>query len=169
MSSKIISDPTGLAAAISEAPDGAVIVVIVIVVLALALTLYRLLRLFYPCLTLVELDKAESNLDATFDNAVETGCLIGRESELITQARLRLKRKASEIRSRSLQSASSIWKTCLGFDPELLSEIIEWSNSAEKLRRDILAIVENDNRYRYDIELSRRENVVNRVSTASPT
>ncbi|KAI3606396.1 hypothetical protein WG66_009608 [Moniliophthora roreri] len=112
---------------------------------------------------------AESNLDATFDNAVESGSLsYGRDRDLITETRLRLKRKASEIRSRSLQNSSSIWRTYLGFHPELLSEIIEWSNNAEKLRWDILAIVEDDNQHRYDIELNRRGNAANCPSIASP-
>ncbi|KAI3606356.1 hypothetical protein WG66_009569 [Moniliophthora roreri] len=157
-----------LVTAIAEDGHGAVVIGAIITPVS-AFALYRLLRLLYPCLTLFELETAESNLDATFDNAVESGSLsYGRDRDLITETRLRLKRKASEIRSRSLQNSSSIWRTYLGFHPELLSEIIEWSNNAEKLRWDILAIVEDDNQHRYDIELNRRGNAANCPSIASP-
>ncbi|ESK82800.1 hypothetical protein Moror_12282 [Moniliophthora roreri MCA 2997] len=127
-----------LVTAIAEDGHGVAVVIGAIVTFVLAFALYRLLRLIYPCLTLFELESAESSLDVVFDNAVKSSSLYGYQQELIRRARLRLKRKASEIRSRSLQNSSSIWRTYLGFHPELLSEIIEWSNDAEKLRRDIL-------------------------------
>ncbi|KAK7017869.1 40S ribosomal protein S6 [Paramarasmius palmivorus] len=148
--------------AISEGPDNVTIALIVIASFLLAL-FHRSLRRLYPCLTIVELNKAEVSLDDTFDDAVKNDYLRGSELEIINQSRLRVKNRASEIRTQSLEAPLSIWKKCLNVEVELFSVIGEWYAGAQALERELSTIVELEKRYRYNIELGRRAMVATNV------
>ncbi|ESK94307.1 hypothetical protein Moror_8230 [Moniliophthora roreri MCA 2997] len=147
--------PADLVSAISESPDRRT----AIVTFVLAIALYCVLRLVYPCLTLSDLNKAESGLDRAFRTAVDNGCLYGRELELVELTRFRVKKTASQIRFQSLQNPPSIWEDYLGLHVRLMPDIIRWYATAEKLRRDILILVEHDKQHHCDTEISRREKV----------
>ncbi|ESK81993.1 hypothetical protein Moror_8433 [Moniliophthora roreri MCA 2997] len=143
----------GLWAAVpGVAPDRTVVVVIIF------LAFYRYLRRFYPCLTLEELNRAVTKLEDTLNDAAEKGSLYGLELEHKTQARLRLKEWASEIQ---LRSRSSICQVYVGFHVQLVSEIIRWYNTAERLQRDVLIIVDQETQYQCNTEI--RKNAATRA------
>ncbi|KAK7062890.1 40S ribosomal protein S6 [Paramarasmius palmivorus] len=147
--------------AVSEVPAGTA--VIITITLSVAIFLHRYLRRRYPCVTVVELTKAEGSLDDSFDDAVKNDYLCETEQDNINQMRLRLKHRAAEIRTQSIQAPASIWKKCIGIEVELFTTIIAWYGEVEALEREIsasssipLVIVEAEKRYRYIIELGRR-------------
>ena len=74
---------------ISEPADDRVVFITVTASFALVLFLHRLLRRLYPCLTIVELNKAEISLDDIFDEAVKDGYPRGSEQDVIDQTRIR--------------------------------------------------------------------------------
>ncbi|KAK7017871.1 40S ribosomal protein S6 [Paramarasmius palmivorus] len=135
------------------------LVVIALVINAGFLLYHYLRRLYYPCLTLYELDNAQKSLEEVFDAANSASCLHGRESEEVTHAKLCLDGRASDIRSDSLQRPPSFWNTRLGIEIELIPRIVEWHTDAERLKKDIkfsLAqiIVERITRHRINSQLS---------------
>ncbi|KAK7062894.1 40S ribosomal protein S6 [Paramarasmius palmivorus] len=156
------SDLAGFTTAIFEPADDRVVITVT-ALFALALLLHRLLRRLYPCLTVVELNKAEASLDDIFDEAVKDGYLRGSEQDVIDQSRIRVKNRASEIRTQSLEAPASIWKKCFNVEVELFSVIIDWYAGVEALEREIATIVELEKRYRYNIELGRRTMVATNV------
>ncbi|ESK82799.1 hypothetical protein Moror_12281, partial [Moniliophthora roreri MCA 2997] len=125
---------TELASAISEAPDRTTADIITLI---LAVALCRFVRLLYPCLTVSELDKAEKTVQSTFSDAINNGCLYGHKLEIITQSKLRLRKRAAERREK-FQLNNSIWKNFIGIDIELVPDIVQWYTAAERLQRDIL-------------------------------
>ncbi|KAK7062887.1 40S ribosomal protein S6 [Paramarasmius palmivorus] len=142
--------------AISQAPSqtrtGLVVIALVIVT---GLLLYHYLRrLYYPCLTLSELDNAQKSLKEVFDAANSALCLHGRESEDITHAKLCLDGRASDIRFDGLQRPPSFCNTRLGIEIELIPRIVEWHADAERLKKDIKIIVERITRHRINSQLS---------------
>ncbi|KAK7062891.1 40S ribosomal protein S6 [Paramarasmius palmivorus] len=179
--------PSDLACLLEEIPgpagDQMMVSITIAALFTLALFLYRLLRRLYPCLTIVELNKAETSLDVSFDDAVKNDYLRGSEREVIGKTRLCLKNKASQIRTQSLEVPASIWKKCFNVEAELFSDIIGWYVGAEALQREIAVrpsnspalplcllrvlilqtIVELEKRYRYNIELGRRTMVATNV------
>ncbi|KAK7062892.1 Proteasome subunit alpha type-2 [Paramarasmius palmivorus] len=145
--------------AISKAPDQTQIALIAIaLVITFGFLLYlHLRRLYYPCLTISELNKTETRLRDTFDDANSTASLCGYELEEVTQAKLRLEERASEIRFKSLQGPPSFWKTRLGIEIELIPTIVEWYTDVVQVERKILINVETVKRFRINNELKMRE------------
>ncbi|KAK7017874.1 40S ribosomal protein S6 [Paramarasmius palmivorus] len=145
--------------AISKAPDQTQIALVAIaLVITFGFLLYlHLRRLYYPCLTIPDLNKTENRLRETFDNANSTASLCGYELEEVTQAKLRLEERASEIRFKSLQGPASFWKTRLGIEVELIPIIVEWYIDVVQLERKILINVETVKRFRINNELKIRE------------
>ncbi|KAK7062881.1 40S ribosomal protein S6 [Paramarasmius palmivorus] len=142
--------------AISEAPDNSLTAMIVVALFGLALLLHRYLRCLYPCITVIEMNKAEALLDDAFSDATQNDYLRGFEQELINQNRLRVKNTSSEIRTQSLQTPASIWKKCFDVEVELFSDIIAWYARMDEIQREISTIVELEKRYRYNIQLGGR-------------
>ncbi|KAK7062883.1 40S ribosomal protein S6 [Paramarasmius palmivorus] len=140
--------------AVSEAPT--------LLVLALLLCRY-LRRLYYPCITIDEMNKAETSLDNAFNDAVRDNYMLEFEQDIIDQKGRGVKNKASEIRTRSLESLTSIWKKCFNVEVELFPDIVAWNTEAQALEKEISTIVELEKRYRYNIELGRRAMVATNV------
>ncbi|KAK7017873.1 40S ribosomal protein S6 [Paramarasmius palmivorus] len=130
--------------------------VAIFALLALALLLHRYLRRLYPCITIDEMNDAETSLDDAFNNAVRNDYLRGYERDIIDHKRLRVKNTASEIRTKSLETSSSIWEKCLDVEVELIPDILAWYAGAQPLEKEILTIIELEKRHRYNIELGRR-------------
>uniref|UniRef100_A0A0W0GF98 Uncharacterized protein n=1 Tax=Moniliophthora roreri TaxID=221103 RepID=A0A0W0GF98_MONRR len=124
--------PTASSSSTSHARAGADIITLI-----LAVALCRFVRLLYPCLTVSELDKAEKTVQSTFSDAINNGCLYGHKLEIITQSKLRLRKRAAERREK-FQLNNSIWKNFIGIDIELVPDIVQWYTAAERLQRDIL-------------------------------
>ncbi|KAK7017878.1 40S ribosomal protein S6 [Paramarasmius palmivorus] len=145
-------DPTAIPHA---ADDDQTVVIVVAVFFVLVLALHRYLRRLYPCLTIADLNGAETLLDDTFVDAIQHGYLRGYEQDVINRVRLSIKNKASEIRSRRLQSPASVWRKCLNIEVELFADMVLWYGEVEELQREILTIVELEKRYQYNVELGR--------------
>ncbi|KAK7062880.1 40S ribosomal protein S6 [Paramarasmius palmivorus] len=126
--------------------------VIIIALLPLALFLHLYLRLRYPCITIAELDNTEHILDDVFDSAARDDYLLTFELDDIERARLRLKTKASEIRSHSAYASTLTWTKRLGAEVKVMSDIVEWYGRVEELQREILNIVDLEKRYRHEVE-----------------
>ncbi|KAK7062886.1 40S ribosomal protein S6 [Paramarasmius palmivorus] len=147
----------GMSALLSKAPDQAQTTAIATVITTGFLLYHYLRRLYYPCLTISDLVRVEKLLKDTFNNANSTSSLCGYELEEVTQAKLRLEERASEIRYKSLQGPPSFWKTRLGIEVELIPTIVEWYTDLVGLERKILIIVERVTRTRINNELRMRE------------
>ncbi|KAI3606395.1 hypothetical protein WG66_009618 [Moniliophthora roreri] len=110
-------------------------------------TMSLYLRCRYPCLTLQEMNKKEENLDNAYTRTLKAEDLLlyGSKLEDIARRRFNLKKRASQIRMKSLQldvTSSSIWRIYFGFHPKLVSDIVNWNKDTETLERDILHIIE---------------------------
>ncbi|ESK82805.1 hypothetical protein Moror_12287, partial [Moniliophthora roreri MCA 2997] len=77
----------------------------------IAAALWHLIRLRYPCITTAGLNSKEKKVDELYEDAIEKDSFTGPTLEDITRRRIErvLKAKASQIRTRSLAMASSIW------------------------------------------------------------
>ncbi|KAK7041476.1 40S ribosomal protein S6 [Paramarasmius palmivorus] len=160
---KAVPNVAAISETVTEAPDWKVVVVIASVVLLFAL--YHYLRLLYPCLTISALDNTEKSLEDAYTEARRSACLQGDELENTTQSKLRSNDSASEIRAQSLQDPSSTWKAWLIIKVELIPSIVAWYEDADRLRRDILIIIENNKRSGYIAELQRRQRMASRSTT----
>ncbi|KAK7041472.1 40S ribosomal protein S6 [Paramarasmius palmivorus] len=158
-----------LSTAISETFDHKSITILVFLTLVLLGLISRYLLLRFPCFTLASLNGAETHLEEVFDDAVKNDSLYGADLENFTLSKLRLKKRASELRSRGLQIRHRFWNINLGLHLELVLDIVEWYAEVEVLQRDIQALVEHDNQHRCDAELHRRENTASRTPPSATT
>ncbi|KAI3622074.1 hypothetical protein WG66_015349 [Moniliophthora roreri] len=124
----------------------------------IAVALWNHFRLFYPCLTVYELNGKERNLDNLyFNHSHALGELSLYAAEEIARKRLKSKKRASQIRMKSLEldATFSIWKIYLGVHPSVVLDIAIWYNDVQKLERQILSITESIVQYRFENQLAK--------------
>ncbi|KAK7041473.1 40S ribosomal protein S6 [Paramarasmius palmivorus] len=109
----------------------------------IASVIWRYIRFQYPCITIAELEIKEGFVDALRDNVLRKGYLRPSDDnfEDMAQRRSDLKMNASEIRTRSLETASSAW-SYIGFHPAIVSDIVAWNREADQYERELLLITE---------------------------
>ncbi|KAI3606381.1 hypothetical protein WG66_009576 [Moniliophthora roreri] len=135
----------------------------------IAAALWHLIRLRYPCITTAGLNSKEKKVDELYEDAIEKDSFTGPTLEDITRRRIErvLKAKASQIRTRSLAMASSIWLIYFDFHPKLVDDLSKWYKAADILERDIQSNIESDIQHRYRMELQRRTGGQDRSPNAS--
>ncbi|KAK7041471.1 40S ribosomal protein S6 [Paramarasmius palmivorus] len=104
--------------------------------------IWRYIRFQYPCITISELETKERSVDAVWENVLKYYLGSSGTYEDMAQRRSDLKMNGSEIRTRSLEMASSAWSVCVGFHPAIISDIVAWHREADQFERELLLITE---------------------------
>ncbi|KAI3607776.1 hypothetical protein WG66_004668 [Moniliophthora roreri] len=123
---------------------------------------WPLIRLQYPCITIADLEAKEKKVYGLFQGAVKEGILVGQ-----TMANMEMKQIehvyllsryhwSSQIRTKNLGMASSMWFIYLGFHPQLVPELSAWYNDVDTLEKEIQFKIESDIRRRCHEEFQRR-------------
>ncbi|KAL0062180.1 hypothetical protein AAF712_010936 [Marasmius tenuissimus] len=118
------------------------------VVAGLLLIAFKYLRkLFYPCVTLSELEDALKHLEIVYTKHAD---LVSVDDEYCE-----LNIAASKIVEEHLRGPA-LWRH-IGFDLRLMPKIIRWYEQSEDVKQDILQAYEQDKQSRFEAERYRRQ------------